>query len=444
MRRILSGVGRVGQTAIVVAVVLAVGFCGSPLLAADGVVFSFGLGATGLGVDRDTTLIATPIDTTYLAAESVAQVAAGYYTSFVMTEDGTAYSFGSDDYGKAGLGDTSGVLYVATPVDTTNLAGKKIIQAGTGYDHSVLLADDGTVFSCGRGPLGLGATVYEASIATPIDTTNLAGKKITQIAVGWYHNLLLADDGSVYAFGSNQLGQAGLGWDGGSGRGGPIPVAGASVATPVDTTYIADRAIVQVATNGNHSLLLADDGTVFSCGPNLYGRTGQGLYGGYTYVPTPIDMTNLADKTIVQVAAGLIHSLLLADDGTVFSFGANVDTGTGVDDGYTLAATPIDTTNLAGRRIVDIAAGSTASLLLADDGTVFSFGRTLEIGLGIDDNSVTTVATPIDTTNLAGMRVVGITSGHHHSLLLAVPVPEPGTAVLVMIAGVWLLRWRKR
>jgi hypothetical protein len=37
-------------------------------------------------------------------------------------------------------------------------------------------------------------------IATPIDTTNLNGRKITQVAAGEQFSLLLADDGSVFSF----------------------------------------------------------------------------------------------------------------------------------------------------------------------------------------------------------------------------------------------------
>ena len=59
------------------------------------------------------------------------------------------------------------------------------------------------------------------------------------------------------------------------------------------------------------------------------------------------------DKSITQAAAGYLHSLLLADDGTVFSFGLNEDgrTGLGTTSGNTLIATPIDTTNLTGKTI---------------------------------------------------------------------------------------------
>ena len=42
-------------------------------------------------------------------------------------------------------------------------------------------------------------------MATPIDTTNLAGKTITQVAAGEHHSLLLADDGSVFSIWRGEL-----------------------------------------------------------------------------------------------------------------------------------------------------------------------------------------------------------------------------------------------
>ncbi|HEY3395005.1 MAG TPA: PEP-CTERM sorting domain-containing protein, partial [Lacipirellulaceae bacterium] len=215
------------------------------------------------------------------------------------------------------------------------------------------------------------------------------------------------------------------------------------IATPIDTVNLGGRLIKQVAAGGLHSLLLADDGTVFSFGSNRYGRTGLGTEDGTTVVATAIDTTNLEGRSIKQVAAGRNHNLLLADDGTVFSFGQNWggETGLGTEDGNTLIATPIDTTNLGGRAITQVAAGYFHSLLLADDGTVFSFGLNAVglTGLGTTDGNAL-IATPIDTTNLADLRVIDISAGAVHSLLVA--VPEPGSLALLLFVTplLWLRR----
>ncbi len=378
---------------------------------------------------------------TNLAGKTITQVAAGDSYSLLLASDGTVFSFGSNSSGKTGLNTTSGNTLIATPIDTTNLAGKTITQVATGGgraqlgaavpgEHSLLLASDGTVFSFGDnyyGQTGLNTTNGNTPIATPINTTNLTGKTITQIAAGGNYSLLLASDGTVFSFGSNEYGQTGLNTASGN----------TLIATPINTANLADKTITQIAAGGDHSLLLASDGTVFSFGLNgweypfwtyIGGQTGLNSDWGNTLIATPIVTTNLAGKTITQIAAGDDHSLLLASDGTVFSFGSNFlvsQTGHNSNGGNITIATPIVATNLAGKTITQIAAGSYHSLLLADDGTVFSFGANYEgrTGLGTTAGN-TLIATPIITTNLAGKAVTQTVAGGGHNLLLTVPVED--------------------
>jgi alpha-tubulin suppressor-like RCC1 family protein len=417
--------------ACLVAVALAAGFLAqtdiSATAAGKPVVFSFGWnksGRTGQGTDEGNTLVATPIDTTNLMGKRIPEVATGEAHSLLVTQDGTVFSFGSNWGGATGLGTNIGNTLVAKSIDTTNLTGKTITQAAGGEAFSLLLADDGTVFSFGNNSYartGLGFSNWQTDtlIPTPIDTTNLAGTAITQVATGAYHSLLLAEDDGVFAFGNNDWGQTGQG----------TSLNDTLVATPIDTTNLLDKTITQMAAGENHSLLLADDGTVFGFGSSEWGQAGLGPFTG-TRVATPIDTTNLAGKTITQVAADRFHSLLLADDGTVFSMGMDSEGRTGLGlsaSTATLVATPIDTSNLAGKTITKVAAGNRHSLLLADDGTVFSFGSNDhgQTGLGFASLADTLVATPIDMANLAGLRVTDIFADRWFSMLLAVPVSAP-------------------
>jgi alpha-tubulin suppressor-like RCC1 family protein len=401
---------------------------------------SNGLGRTGLNTDSGLTTIAASIDATNLAGKSIAQVAAGLSHSLLLADDGVVFSFGSNGNGQTGLNSTIGNTLVATPIDTTNLAGKTITQVAAGWDHNLLLAHDGTVFSFGDnafGRTGLNTTVGDTLIPTPIIATNLGGKTIKQVAAGNTHSLLLADDGVVFSFGSNSLGRTGIN-----------SVAGnTTIATPINAANLGGKTITQIAAGNQHSLLLADDGTVFSFGFNGNGETGMNTDVGSTLVATEIDSTLLGGKTIAQIAAGNLHSLLLADDGTVFSFGFNGQSQTGLnsDVGNTLLATPIDATNLAGKTIVQVAGGGNHSLLLADDGTIFSFGLNSNGQTGLNTTiGKALIATPIDVTNLTGphSRPIGIAAGFYHSLVIA--VPEPASAATGLIAGLLFVARRRR
>ncbi len=412
-------------------------------LADDGIIFSFGWnanGMTGLGLNVGNTLVATAIDAANLSGRRIIQASPGVHHSLLLADDGMVFSFGSNEYGQTGLGTDVGDTLVATAIDTTNLGDQKITQVAAGRYHSLLLSEDGTVFSFGRNRLGItgvGTDVGNALVAVPIDTTNLGGNSITAVAAGPYHSLLLDEDGIVYTFGHRGEGELGVG----------AGIDEVPIATPIDATNLGGRKVTQVAAGLYHSLLLTEDGDVFSLGDNNLGGTGVGTTDDDTPVATLIDATNLAGRTIAQVSVGGGHSLLLANDGTVFSFGRNSEGQLGIDSTSfpTSIAAPIDMTNLAGRTITHVSAGDEYSLLMADDGTVFSFGSNSfgETGLGTS-SWYTLVATPIDTTNFGGLRVTGVSAGYAHSLLLAMPVPEPGTATLVMVVGVVLVLRRRR
>jgi len=405
-----------------------------------GSVFSFGsngTGRTGLNLSAGNTLIATPIDTSNLAGRAITQVAAGYSHNLLLAEDGSVFSFGWNNAGRTGLNTITGNTLIATPIETTNLGGRAITQVSAGREHSLLLADDGSLFSFGAngaGRTGLNTDTGVTLIATPIDTSSLGGRAITQVSAGSVHSLLLTDDGSVFSFGANGAGRTGLNTD----------IGVTFIATPIDTSNLGGRAITQVAAGAYHSLLLAEDGSVFSFGWNYYGQLGDGTTTD-RLVASPIDASPLEGRAITQVAVGVSHSLLLAEDGSVFSFGWNNAGRTGLNTitGNTLIATPIDTTNLGSLAITQVAAGELHSVLLAEGGNAFTFGANTVGRTGLNTGSDSTLfATPIDMSNLGGLAISQVAAGGFHSLLIA--VPEPGSRVLVCLALVGLFGTARR
>jgi len=400
-----------------------------------GFVFTMGDNREGeLGNGTSNVGFRGPIVPTNLGGRRIKQVDGGFKHSLVLAEDGTVFSFGNNSFGTTGLGITTGNTPIATPIDTSNLGGRAIKQVSANRGHNLLVAEDGVVFAFGEnsdGITGLGTALGSTPIATPIDTTNLGGRAISQVATGSDHSLLLAEDGTVFGFGQDLQGRTGLGKS--SGR--------TTIATPIDTTSLGGRAITQIAAGFSHSLLLADDGTVFSFGQNAGGKTGLGLINGEALTATSIDTSNLGGRSIAQIAAGDSHSLLLADDGTVFSMGDNRDfgaTGQGTFMGFTTVATPIDDSNLGGRVITQVAVGSLHSLLLADDGTLFAFGDN-NFGQGaLAVDGEVSVASPSNVRGLGDQVITQIAGGQLHSLLIV--IPEPASVSLFGLGGLAVLR----
>ena len=84
-----------------------------------------------------------------------------------------------------------------------------VTAIAAGFDFSVALKSDGTVWAWGdnvSGQLGDGTTTDRP---TPVQVSGLTG--VTDIAAGFDHSAALKTDGTVWAWGNNSKGQLGNG-----------------------------------------------------------------------------------------------------------------------------------------------------------------------------------------------------------------------------------------
>ena len=305
------------------------------------------------------------------------------------------------------------------------LKSKKIMQTVNGNGYSLALSADGTVYTWGRneyGQLGNGVTATNSPVPVAVKTagTPMEGKTIVQISAKVWYALALASDGTVYSWGFNSWGQLGNGTSG-TANNASAPVAVKTAGTPME-----GKTIVQVAAGATHSLALATDGTIYAWGKNEYGQLGND---STTNSPVPVAVktagTPMDGKTIIQIHAGYEHSLALASDGTVYAWGRNNSGQLGKNDAtdtHIPAAVQTLGTPMAGKVIVQLAAGNSQSMALASDGTVYTWGWNQygQLGNGTTTNSRIPVAVVTTGTPLAGKTIIQITSGGSpNSLVLA-------------------------
>eukprot|EP01084_Bolivina_argentea_P016666 31161_1 len=85
-----------------------------------------------------------------------------------------------------------------------------ITKIATGYNHSLCLNSDGKVLSLGNnswGQLGLGTDDYKKHIeAELIPLFIQLNVNVIDIACGSWHSVVLSNDGKVYTFGNNKWG----------------------------------------------------------------------------------------------------------------------------------------------------------------------------------------------------------------------------------------------
>ena len=131
---------------------------------------------------------------------------------------GSPMAFGDGSYGQLGNGHFG---YNDLPAQVDGITG--VTAIGAGYDYSLALKNDGTVWGWGSnrfGQLGQGsATPPEAQF--PLQVQGLAG--VMAIAAGGWHALALKSDGTLWAWGYNFAGELGNGTSG-TGTDSAVPV----------------------------------------------------------------------------------------------------------------------------------------------------------------------------------------------------------------------------
>jgi alpha-tubulin suppressor-like RCC1 family protein len=148
-----------------------------------------------------------------------------------------------------------------------------------------------------------------------------------------------------------------------------------------------------------HSLVLKNDGTVWPWGTNSDGQLGDGTK---TTRAAAVQVPNLTK--VVAISAGGYHSLALKSDGTVWAWGS----GNGVGKA-TSSATPVQ---IAVSGVTAISAGYEFSLVLKSDGAVWAWGLNDYKQLG--DTTTTNRLSPVQVQGLSS--VAEFAAGRYDSL----------------------------
>jgi alpha-tubulin suppressor-like RCC1 family protein len=335
-------------------------------LKSDGTVLAWGINANGQLGDGSTTQRNSPVQVSGLG--SVTAIAAGFDHTVALKNDGTVWAWGSNILGQLGDGTTTNSV---TPVTVSGLSGITAIAAG--FDHTVSLKNDGTVWAWGnnnKGQLGQDVTVTPFS-KSPVQVSGLGS--VTAIAAGFDHTVALKNDGTVWAWGSNNSGQLGNNTTTDS-------------ITPVQVSGLGS--VIAIAAGNGHTVALRNDVlalTVLVWGNNANGQIGNGTT---TNSAVPVKIGGLSNVT--AIAAGYDHTVVLASDGTVWTWGNNNQGQLG-DGTTTNSVTPVTVSGLSG--ITAIAAGNKDTIVLKSDSTVWAWGNNTNGQLG--DGTTADRLTPV-------------------------------------------------
>jgi alpha-tubulin suppressor-like RCC1 family protein len=296
------------------------GYIHTIALKSDGTLWAWGHNLVGQLGDGTTTNRRTPVqigtENTWVSAKS------GLLHTLAQKSDGSLWAWGRHRYGQLGYSttETCGTYgYCSTSPMQIGVDTDWVLIAGGGY-HSISLKSDGTLWAWGLNSFGeLGYNAPETCTTSngdfPCSTSPVQvgmDSDWVSIAGGEHHTLALKSNGTLWAWGRNDLGQ--LGFNSTETCSDPwwiVPCTTSPAQVGTDTDWAL------IATDDRHSLALKSDGTLWAWGRNDFGQLGDGTT---TNKPTPVQIG--PDNTWISVAGGGNHTVALKTD-TLWAWGRN-------------------------------------------------------------------------------------------------------------------------
>lgn len=376
----------------------------------------------------------------------IVQVAAGgglvrVAHSLLLTNTGRVLSFGTGQYGALGHGYSGGKQLpdILRPQYIDALAGIRCVCVAAGELHSAAVTVDGDLYTWGDGFCGQLGHGDKGPCVTPQQVTKggLEDECVANVALGARHSLAVTDDGEVFSFGLGHFGVLGRsftpydhepvgaldGMDGGdlenfgfvgqrqqqqeqppadgNGEAGRAydfdeVMAHLDLITNIKLQDSSDQCIPKVidslegvniigASAGHrHSLLLDNQGYLYSCGAGITGCLGHGDNQSLM-VPMRIKAFDDKDIKIIQMSAGVDMSMAVSATGDVYAWGKTDGgrLGLGTKKARITLPTKVEVSS-DGHPIkaVDVECGYVHSVIVGLDGTIHTCGE-----VGIDGNA---------------------------------------------------------
>ena len=330
--------------------------------------------------------------------KDIASVNAGYYGGLAITNDAKVLAWGNNGFGGLGNGTTTNANVPAYVMETQDKELSSVFISEMGKNYSVFGRENGEVWAVGYNENGELGNTSTATISMP---ENISQDYISTDVLELTFNTLEETKkiNAKYNFGfnlHNYDNSEDINYESEDTSIAVVDNGGNVTAKGIGKTYINitsgklarrievnvlekdEIAVMDIQAGLKHTVGIKTNGTIWSFGDNTYGQLGLGETANTEY-GEPQEITTIPEGVkFTKISVGKNHTLVLDTNGFVYSFGSNsngqlgldISVGTGIGSN---SARPVKIEGLS--NIVKIVAYENRSMAVDKDGNLYVWGE---------------------------------------------------------------------